>query len=108
MQLNMKSLNTVKTMSIDIAWSAKHVHEVNISGSSRTNNFCEGWSSSFARSVGRHHPPSVFNMTEAMQMGQAIVANLLLFVDRHHSNGPRKSTERTQKVLYTLCTESHT
>ena len=81
-----------------------NVHDATISGTARTNNFSEGWNSSFRQLVGHCHP-AVLTLIEALQMDQSLVANVLTLNARGHPPEKRvhKAKNNHQNALSALC-----
>ena len=54
-----------------------NVHEATLAGDDRTNNLCESWNNAFKHLVGHSHP-SIWNVIQALQQEQSMMALTLL------------------------------
>jgi hypothetical protein len=85
-------------LSLKHAWS---VYSETREGSTRTNNFAEGWNNHFQHFVDHKHP-TVWRLIEALQADTADVAIKIL----QHSAGnlaPKRIDKETQRRMKSLC-----
>ena len=81
-----------------------NVHEATLSGSARTNNFCESWNNGFAGLVGHSHP-SLWVLLRALQEDEATASTSVLQTSRGQPPVKRvkRSTQQLQERLQQLC-----
>ena len=83
-----------------------NVHEVTISGESRTNNMCEAWNNSFRSLVGCSHP-SIWRTIDNLRKDQNDARAAILLDSRGQPLKKRvhRSTVQLQQRLHNLCTD---
>ena len=85
---------------IPIIW---HVHDMTVSGGSRTNNMCEAWNRSFSALVGHAHP-TIWTLVEALCKDFSSVQgtkrfNQLVQPPWNHAHHPATSTTKEPCAL---------
>ncbi|KAH3776344.1 hypothetical protein DPMN_177766 [Dreissena polymorpha] len=83
-----------------------NVHTATVRGEARTNNLCVAWNNAFQVLVGHQHP-SLWTVVGCFMKDAAMVETEVLRVRNGEpsTKSKKKSTERYQRRLKTLCVQ---